>query len=100
MPASLRDKQKTRDIVLRIIEAKCRGLALGKNWTGTCEMKVYANWTHKNGKRRRRDVHNYCVVLIDLLQAPLMFDDSQIRTFIMHKRQAAGREHVIVSFSR
>ena len=98
MPASLRDKHKTRAIVLRIIEAKCRGRSLGAKWSGTCEMKVYANWTHKNGKRRRKDVHNYCVVLIDLLEKPLMFDDSQITTFIMHKRPASGREHVIVTF--
>lgn len=62
-------------------------------------MTIYARWKHTNGKRRRRDVHNYCVVLIDLLEEPLRFDDSQIDTFIMRKRDASDREHVIVTFS-
>lgn len=99
MPASLRDKRRTSGFVLRVIEAKCRGLCLGERWAGTCEMTFYARWTHAGGKRRRRDAHNYAMVLVDLLQKPLHFDDSQIETFIIRKRPAKDREHVIVAFS-
>ncbi len=99
MPASLRDKVKTKHAVLKIIEDKCKGAFLGPKWRGKVTMTFWASWTHKNGKLKRRDAHNYAMVLIDLLEKPLGFDDSQILTFIIRKREARSREHVITTFS-
>lgn len=82
------------------LDRTCGNAYIGPKWEGSVRMTFYGLWRHANGKRKRRDAHNYAMVLIDLLQSRLAFDDSQVIDFHIHKRPASGdREYVSVEFN-
>lgn len=57
---------------------------------------VHDDWYFKNGKMRKKDVHNLCKVLTDLVTEKMGFDDSLVWEFQAVKVQDKKDRHVDV----